>query len=83
MARVLRKAGQGADRKRWAGISKKCKALYARRKSTFSVNGDEMRALREGVGKTMVFLRGVTNVAIARAGLAPVREFNRTGVLRI
>ena len=42
-----------------------------------------MRALREGVGKTMVFLRGVTNVAIARAGLAPVREFNRTGVLRI
>lgn len=28
-----------------------------------------MRVLREGVGKTMVYLRGVPNVAIARAGL--------------
>lgn len=83
MARVLRKAGQGADRKRWAGISKKCKVLYARRKGTFSVNSDEMRVLREGVGKTMVFLRSVPNVAIARAGPAAVREFNRTGVLRV
>ncbi len=50
---------------------------------TFGVNGDEMRVLRDGVGKTMVFLRGVPNGAIARAGLAAVREFNRTGVLRV
>ena len=55
----------------------------AQRTGTFGVNGDEMRVLREGVGKTMVFLRGVSNVEIARAGLAAVREFNRTGVLRV
>ncbi|MDO8033599.1 hypothetical protein O3297_09240 [Janthinobacterium sp. SUN128] len=55
----------------------------AQRTGTFGVNGDEMRVLREGVGKTMVFLRGASNVEIARAGLAAVREFNRTGVLRV
>lgn len=55
----------------------------AQRTGIFGVNGDEMRVLREGVGKTMVFLRGVPNVDIARAGLAAVREFNRTGVLRV
>lgn len=55
----------------------------AQRTGTFGVNGDEMRVLREGVGKTMVFLRSASNVKIARAGLAAVREFNRTGVLRV
>ena len=55
----------------------------AERTGIFGVNGDEMRVLREGVGKTMVFLRGVPNVEIARAGLAAVREFNRTGALRV
>ena len=55
----------------------------AQRTGTFGVNGDEMRVLRDGVGKTMVFLRGASNVEIARAGLAAVREFNRTGVLRV
>lgn len=55
----------------------------AQRTGTFGVNGDEMRVLREGVGKTMVFLRGVPNVDIARASMAAVREFNRTGVLRV
>lgn len=55
----------------------------AQRTGIFGVNGDEMRVLREGVGKTMVFLRGASNVEIARAGLAAVREFNRTGVLRV
>ena len=50
---------------------------------TFGVNGDEMRVLREGIGKTMVFLRSVSNVEIARATLAAVREFNKTGVLRV
>ncbi|MGK5055833.1 hypothetical protein ACQ4WY_02685 [Janthinobacterium sp. LB2P49] len=55
----------------------------AQRTGTFGVNGDEMRVLREGVGKTMVFLRGVPNVEIVRAILAAVREFNWTGVLRV
>ena len=55
----------------------------AHRTGTFGVNGDEMRVLRDGVGKTMVFLRGASNVEIACAGLAAVREFNRTGVLRV
>lgn len=55
----------------------------AQRTSIFGVNGDEMRVLREGVGKTMVFLRGASNIEIARAGMAAVREFNRTGVLRV
>ena len=55
----------------------------AQRTGIFGVNGDEMRVLRDGVGKTMVFLRGASNVEIARAGLAAVREFNRTGVLQV
>ena len=55
----------------------------AKRTGTFGVNGDEMRVLREGIGKTMVFLRGVSNVDIARASLAAIREFNKTGVLRV
>lgn len=55
----------------------------AQRTGTFGVNGEEMRLLREGVGKTMVFLPGASNVEIAHAGLAAVREFNKTGVLRV
>jgi len=55
----------------------------ARRTGTFGVNGDEMCLLRGGIGKTMVFLRGVSNVEIARASLAAVREFDKTGVLRV
>ncbi|UQV43661.1 hypothetical protein KIV45_17145 [Janthinobacterium lividum] len=55
----------------------------AQRTGTFGVNGDEMRVLCEGVGKTMAFLRGVLNAEIVRASLAAVREFNRTGVLRV
>ena len=55
----------------------------AERIGTFGVNGDEMRVLREGIGKTMVFLRGVSNADIARASMAAITEFNRTGVLRV
>jgi len=55
----------------------------AKRTRTFGVNGDEMRVLREGIGKTMVFLRGVSNFEISRASLAAIREFNKTGVLRV
>ena len=55
----------------------------AHRTGTFGVNGDEMRVLREGIGKTMVFLRGVSNFDISRASLAAIREFNKKGVLRV
>ena len=55
----------------------------AQRTGTFGVNGDEMRLLREGIGRTMVFLRGVSNFDISRASLAAIREFNKTGVLRV
>ncbi|MBB5610417.1 MULTISPECIES: hypothetical protein [unclassified Janthinobacterium] len=55
----------------------------AQRTGTFGVNGDEMRVLSEGIGKTMVFLRGVSNADIARASMAAISEFNRTGVLRV
>lgn len=55
----------------------------AQRTGSFGVNGDEMRLLREGIGKTMVFLRSVSNFDISRASLAAIREFNKTGVLRV
>ena len=55
----------------------------AQRTGTFGVNGDEMRLLREGIGKTMVFLRSVSNFDISQASLAAIREFNKTGVLRV
>ena len=55
----------------------------AQRTGSFGVTGDEMRLLREGIGKTMIFLRSVSNVDIARASLAAIREFNKTGVLRV
>lgn len=47
------------------------------------VKGDELRVLREGVGRTMDYLRTVPNVAIARAASEAVAEFDRTGVLRV
>lgn len=47
------------------------------------VSGDEFRVLREGIGKTMEYLRSVPNVAIERAARAAVEEFNKTGVLRV
>ena len=55
----------------------------AERTGTFGVTGDEMRLLREGIGKTMVFLRSVSNIDISRASLAAIRAFNKTGVLRV
>lgn len=47
------------------------------------VTGDELRVLREGVGRTMDYLRTVPNVAIAKAAMAATAEFDRTGVLRV
>ena len=55
----------------------------AQRTGSFGVTGDEMRLLREGIGKTMVFLRSVSNFDISQASLAAIREFNKTGVLRV
>ena len=47
------------------------------------VTGDEFRVLREGVGRTMDYLRTVSNIAIDRAARAALAEFNKTGVLRV
>jgi hypothetical protein len=60
-------------------------ASIQRRAQTASlgVSGDEMRVLRESIGKTMDFLRRASNYQIERAALAAVAEFDRTGVLRV
>jgi hypothetical protein len=47
------------------------------------VTGDELRVLREGVGRTMDYLRTVSNIDIWRASKAATAEFDRTGVLRV
>lgn len=55
----------------------------AARLGKFGVNGDELRVLRDGIGRTMVYLRTVSNFDIDRAARAAVAEFDRTGVLRV
>lgn len=47
------------------------------------VTGDELRVLREGVGLTMDYLRTVPNIEIDRAARSALKEFDRTGVLRV
>lgn len=47
------------------------------------VNGDELRTLREGLARTMAYLRGVPNIKMARASMAALAEFDKTGVLRV
>jgi len=47
------------------------------------VSGDELRTLREGIGKTMDYLRSVPNVAIDRAARSARAEFDRLGALRV
>lgn len=47
------------------------------------VTGDQFRVLREGLGKTLAFLRTASNYEIAAAGKAAVDEFNKTGYLRV
>ncbi len=44
---------------------------------------DLVAVLREGLARTMDFLRAAPNVAIERAARAAVEEFDRTGVLRV
>lgn len=55
----------------------------AQRVGKLGVTGDELRVLREGVGKTMDYLRTVPNIEIARAAQGAEAEFDRTGVLRV
>ena len=55
----------------------------AGRLGKFGVNGDELRVLRDGIGKTMVYLRSVSNYAIDQASRAALAEFDRCGVLRV
>lgn len=55
----------------------------AQRTGKLGVAGDELRVLREGVGRTMDYLRGVPNVAIDRAARAALAEFNKMGALRV
>jgi hypothetical protein len=55
----------------------------AQRLGKFGVTGDELRVLRDGIGRTMVYLRTVSNFDIDRAARAAVGEFDRTGVLRV
>lgn len=55
----------------------------AQRVGKLGVTGDEMRVLREGVGRTMAYLRTVSNFAIDQAARAALAEFNRAGVLRV
>lgn len=62
-----------------------CAAIQdrARRTGKHGVTGDELKVLREGVARTMDYLRTVPNIAIARASIAADREFQRTGTLRV
>jgi hypothetical protein len=55
----------------------------AQRLGKHGVNAEEMRILREGIGKTMDYLRTVPNVDIWRAAKAATDEFNRRGALRV
>jgi hypothetical protein len=55
----------------------------AARTGKHGVTGDELRVLREGVAATMDFLRNARNVDIDRAAREALREFNRSGVLRV
>lgn len=57
--------------------------LRALRTGKYGVTGDEMHVLKEGIGKTMDYLRSVPNAEIWRASMAAVKEFNRTGALRV
>jgi hypothetical protein len=55
----------------------------AQRLGKFGVTGDELHALRDGIGRVMLFLRTVSNFDIDRASRSALAEFDRTGVLRV
>lgn len=62
-----------------------CRDIQQRAADTgrLGVSGDEFRVLREGLARTMDYLRTVPNIAIDRAARAAVAEFDRTGALRV
>jgi hypothetical protein len=45
--------------------------------------GDEITVLRNNIGKLIAFLRDVPNVAIYRATVAALAEFDKLGALRV
>lgn len=55
----------------------------AQRTGKHGATGDEMKVLREGLAKTMDYLRTVPNAQIWRAAKAASDEFNRLGALRV
>lgn len=62
-----------------------CAAIQERAQRTgrHGVTGDERRILQDGIRQTMGYLGKVPNTAIARAAADAVREFDRTGTLRV
>lgn len=67
------------------GMVEACAAIQGRTKRTgrLGVTGDELHLLRLGTGKTMAYLQTVSNIEIDRAARAALREFDRTGVLKV
>jgi hypothetical protein len=47
------------------------------------VTGDQMKLLREGVGRTMDYLRTLPHIKIVRAAHEATAEFDRLGALRV
>lgn len=47
------------------------------------VTGDQMKLLREGVGRTMDYLREQPHVVIVRTAMQATAEFDRLGALRV
>jgi hypothetical protein len=67
------------------GMVEACAAIQERTQRTgkLGVTGDELHLLRMGTGKTMAYLQTVSNIEIDRAARAALREFDRTGVLKV
>jgi hypothetical protein len=62
-----------------------CAAIQTRAQETgkLGVTGDQMKLLREGVGRTMDFLREQPHVVIVRTAMKATAEFDRLGALRV
>ncbi len=67
------------------GMVEACASIQerAQRLGKHGVTGDEIALLRLGVGKTMEFLQTVSNMQIDRAARAALREFDKTGALKV
>lgn len=68
-----------------ADMVQACAAIQQRaaRTGKLGVTGDELRVLREGIGRTMDYLRTVSAYRIQQAALAANAEFERLGALRV